>query len=168
MLTYTTLKDRPRVSGSDRTDARRVYACAAGGCRGLYHLLSVGQNLARQVRQRQVGGGAKGILAQMGRQVALYSRLSEDQSPANHARLALWAEPTPEQLLVSSLTRLAMRLSRARHGAGTGRQPGPPPVPLMLEGAPAGAGRYRASPTTPDGRLRTNSALQREEESAHG
>ena len=40
--------------------------------------------------------------------------------------------------------------------------------PLMLEGPPRGPGRDRASPSTPDGCLETNSALQREEESAHG
>src|SRR5262249_10145026 len=109
-----------RVSGGDRLDARGVSTGVAGVCCGLYHLLSAGQNLARQSPPAEGGRWCQRPLVPDGRPVAFYPRLSEDQSPANHARLTLWAEPTPEQLLNSSLAaRLAPGLSRARHDPGT-------------------------------------------------
>src|SRR5262249_5887443 len=98
-----------------------------------------------------------------------YSRLSEDQPPANHARLALWAQPTPDPLLDSSLAaRLASRLSRAGNGPGTGRQPRGHEPP-HAGGCPCGGpGWDRAAPPTPDGPHATNRALQWEEESPYG
>src|SRR5262245_66602859 len=98
--------------------------------------------------------------------MAVYPRLSEDQPPANHARLALWAESTPDALLDSSLApRLATGLRSARHGPGTGRQPGGHQS-SYARGSPRGGPRWdRAAPPTPDGCRETNRPLQWEEES---
>src|SRR4029453_6032950 len=69
-----------RVSGRDRTDARRVCAWAAGLCCGLCRPLSPRQDLGRQGaptperRRRQRG------LITDGRQTALHPRLPDDQS----------------------------------------------------------------------------------------
>src|SRR5262245_47506134 len=170
MLTYTTLKDRPRdflaATGLTREEFLRVLPAFVAAYTACYPLDKTWQG---KVRQRKLGGGAKRPLVPDGRQVAFYPRLSEDKSPANHARLALWAEPTPDELLDSSLAaRLATGLSRARHGPGTRCQPGGHESP-HAGGSPGGSpGRDRAAPPTPDGCRATNRALQREEESAHG
>src|SRR4029453_1773124 len=109
------------------------------------NLLSAGQNLARQNTPTAGWRGRQRYLVAYGGQAALYSRLSEDQSPANDARLALWAEPTPEQLLDSPLaSRLSPRLTRARHGPGTGRQPSRHQSPHAGGGPRGGQRRGRA------------------------
>src|SRR5262249_32755734 len=102
------------VSGRARIDTRRVYAGVASVCRGLYRLLSTGQNLARQRTSTEGGRWRQRPLGPHGSQVTVHSRLSEDQSLANHAWLTHWAEPTPDELLDSSL---AARLATGPRGA---------------------------------------------------
>src|SRR5262249_14849881 len=131
-----------RLSRRDWTDPRGVSACVASICRGLYHLLSTGQNLARQSTPTEVGRRRQRPLGPGGRQIAFSPRLSEDQPPANHAWLALWAESTPDALLDSSLApRLATGLSRARYGPGTRCQPGGH-QPSHAGGRPRGSPRW--------------------------
>src|SRR5712691_8173391 len=113
-----------RVSGRDRTDARRVCACAAGICRGLCRPLSDRQDLGRQGAPTAGRRRRARWLAADGRQTALHPRLSEDQSAANHARLAIQSEPTTDSLLYPSLAaHVATSLSRSRHGAGARHAP---------------------------------------------
>src|ERR1700674_2415776 len=104
-----------RVPGRDRTDARRICTCATGLCCGLCQTLYARQDLGRQGAPTSARRRRERRLATDGRQAALYPRLPEDQSAANHARLAIRSEPTTDPLLDSSLApRLATRLSRAR------------------------------------------------------
>src|SRR5437870_2370497 len=128
-LLYAHLSDltrqTTRVPGRDRTETRRVCACAAGLCCGLYPPLSARQDLGRQGAPTPGRRRRQRRLAADGRQAVLHPRLPEDQSAANHARLAIRSEPTPDQLLDSSFApRLATRLSRSRHGARARREPG--------------------------------------------
>src|SRR5499427_3683522 len=121
-----------RVPGGDRPDARRVCACAAGFRCGLCHTLSARQDLGRQGAPTPGRRRRPRCLGADGRQAALYSGLSEDESTANDARLTIRAEPTPNPLLDSSLApRLAARLRRSRHGPRTRCAPGrhSPPHP---------------------------------------
>ena len=66
MLTYTTLKDRPReflaATGLTHDEFMRVLPAFVAAYTACYPLDNTWQG---KVRQRQVGGGAKGILAQM-------------------------------------------------------------------------------------------------------
>src|SRR5712692_10262495 len=78
-----------RVPGRDRTDARRVCACAAGLCCGLCRTLSARQDLGRQGAPTPGRRWRPRRLVADGRQAALHPRLPEDQSAANHARLAI-------------------------------------------------------------------------------
>src|SRR5438445_3655286 len=128
-LLYAHLSDltrqTTRVPGRDRTETRRVCACAAGLCCGLYPPLSARQDLGRQGAPTPGRRRRQRRLAADGRQAVLHPRLPEDQSAANHARLAIRSEPTPDQLSDSSFApRLATRLSRSRHGARARREPG--------------------------------------------
>src|SRR5437016_4762581 len=128
-LLYAHLSDltrqTTRVPGRDRTETRRVCACAAGLCCGLYPPLSARQDLGRQGAPTPGRRRRQRRLAADGRQAVLHPRLPEDQSAATHARLAIRSEPTPDQLLDSSFApRLATRLSRSRHGARARREPG--------------------------------------------
>src|SRR5437660_11834055 len=91
-------------SRRDWTDPRGVSACVAGVCRGFYRLLSAGPNLARQSTPTEVGRRRHRPLGPGGRHIAFYLRLSEDQPPANPARLALWAESTHAEPLDPTLT----------------------------------------------------------------
>src|SRR5215468_10106532 len=88
-----------RVPGCDRPDARRVCACAAGFRCGLCHTLSARQDLGRQGAPTPGRRRRQRCLGADGRQAALYSGLSEDESTANDARLTMRAEPTPNPLL---------------------------------------------------------------------
>src|SRR5262249_34891835 len=88
-----------RVPGGDRPDARRVCACAAGFRCGLCHTLSARQDLGRQGAPTPGRRRRPRCLGADGRQAALYSGLSEDESTANDARLTMRAEPTPNPLL---------------------------------------------------------------------
>src|SRR5262249_48681651 len=127
-LTRQTARD----PGCDRTDARRVCACAAGLCCGLCRTLSARQDLGRQGAPTPGRWRRQSRLVAAGRQGALYSGLSADESAANDARIAIRAEPTPDPLLDSSpAPSLAARLSRARHGPRTRCEPGryQPPHP---------------------------------------
>src|SRR5215813_7334351 len=101
-----------RVPGCDRPDARRVCAGAAGLCCGLCRTLSARQDLGRQGAPTPGRRRRPRRLVADGRQAALYSGLSEDESAANDARLASRAEPTPDPLLdASPAPGLAARLS---------------------------------------------------------
>src|SRR2546421_1868894 len=102
------------IYSSDRTDTRRVCAFAAGVCRVLYRTLSTGQDLGRPGTPTASWRGRQRRLGTDGRQAALHSHLSEDQTPANPARLVLQAAPIPDQRLDSSSAAcLAARLRRA-------------------------------------------------------
>src|SRR4029450_673180 len=75
-----------RVPGCDRPDARRVCAWAAGFRCGLCHTLSARQDLGRQGAPTPGRRRRQRCLVADGRQAALYSGLSEDESAANDAR----------------------------------------------------------------------------------
>src|SRR2546428_5380764 len=66
MLTYTTLKDRPReflaATGLTHAEFVLLLPAFAAAYAAFYPLDKTWQG---KVRQRQVGGGAKGILSQM-------------------------------------------------------------------------------------------------------
>src|SRR5262249_19854296 len=66
MLTYTTLKDRPRdflaATGRTREEFLRVLPAFVAAYTACYPLDKTWQG---KVRQRKVGGGAKGLLSQM-------------------------------------------------------------------------------------------------------
>ena len=66
MLTYTSLKDRPRdflaATGLTHEEFARLLPAFATAYGALY---SPDKTLEGKVRQRQVGGGAKGVLPQM-------------------------------------------------------------------------------------------------------
>jgi hypothetical protein len=119
-----------RVSGSDRTHARRVGACAAGlGC-SLYGTVAASQDLGRQGAPTPERRRRPRHVVTDGRQAALPPRLPADQSAPTSARLAMCSEPTPAPRVDSSLApRLATRLSDARGGAGARREPGRPQPP---------------------------------------
>src|SRR5262249_44759138 len=79
---------------------------------GLCSVLSIEQDLARTGAPTAGRWRRQRRLAADGRQAALYSCLSEDESATNDARPAMRAESTPDQLLDSSLVPgLAARLS---------------------------------------------------------
>src|SRR4029450_8813409 len=78
-----------RVSGRDRTDARRVCMCADGLCCCLCRPLSTRQDLGRQGAPTPERRRRQRRLITDGRQTALHPRLPEDQSAANYARLAI-------------------------------------------------------------------------------
>src|SRR5262247_1921193 len=86
---YNPPRQTARVSGRDRTDARRGCACAAGFCCGLCRPLSTRQDLGRQGAPTPERRRRPRCLITDGRQTALHPRLSEDQSAANDARLAI-------------------------------------------------------------------------------
>jgi hypothetical protein len=66
MLTYTTLKDRPReflaATGLTHAEFMQLLPAFAAAYTACYPLDKTWHG---QVRQREVGGGAKGLLAQM-------------------------------------------------------------------------------------------------------
>src|SRR5258706_9866072 len=76
-----------RVPRRDRTDARRVCACATSLCCGLCPPLSARQDLGRQGAPPPERRRRQRRLAAHGRQAAPYPRLLQDSSAANHARL---------------------------------------------------------------------------------
>src|SRR5262245_29401136 len=92
-LLYANLCHPPRqtarVSGRDRTDTQRVCACAASLCCGLYRPLSSRQDLGREGAPTPERRRRQRRLIPAGRQTALHPCLSEDQSAANHAWLAI-------------------------------------------------------------------------------
>src|SRR5262245_25609987 len=92
-LLYANLCNPPRqtarVSGRDRTDTQRVCACAASLCCGLYRPLSSRQDLGREGAPTPERRRRQRRLIPAGRQTALHPCLSEDQSAANHAWLAI-------------------------------------------------------------------------------
>src|SRR5213593_1221395 len=101
---FNLTRQTARVPRRDRTDTRRVCASAPGLCCGLCCSLSAREDLGRQGAPTPERRRRQRRLAADGRQAALYPCLREDQSAANHARLAIRAEPTPDQRLDSSLT----------------------------------------------------------------
>jgi len=81
MLTYTTLKDRPReflaATGLTHDEFMRVLPAFVAASTACYPLDNTWQGT---VRQRQVGGGAKGILAPMADKV-LFMLVSQKTNP---------------------------------------------------------------------------------------
>src|SRR5215831_4471678 len=121
-----------RVPGCDRPDARRVCACVADLCCGLCRTLSARPDLGRQGTPTPGRRRRHRRLVADGRHAALSSGLSEDESAANDAWLAMRAEPPPDPRLdASPAPGLAARLSRSRHGPRTRCEPGrhQPPHP---------------------------------------
>src|SRR5713101_10004377 len=172
-LLYANLFDltRPtaRVPGRDRTDARRVCACAAGLYCGLCCTLSATQDLRRQGAPTPGRRRRQRRLAADGRQAALHPRLPEDQSAANYARLAIRSEPAPNQLLDSSLApRLATGLNHSRRGAGARREPGCHQPPRARGSSRWGHRRHRAPSPTSHRRRTAKGTVQRQEENAYG
>src|SRR5216683_8418736 len=158
-----------RVPGRDRTDARRVCTCAAGLCGGLCRTLSARQDLGRQGAPTPERRRRQRRLAADGRQAALHPRLPEDQSAANHARLAIRSEPAPNQLLDSSLApRLATGLNHSRRGAGARREPGCHQPPRARGSSRWGHRRHRAPSPTSHRRRTAKGTVQRQEENAYG
>src|SRR5262245_4804971 len=92
-LVYANLCDltrqTARVSGSDRTHARRVCACAAGLCCSLYCTVSARQDLGRHGASTPERRRRQRHFVTDGRQAALHPHLPEDQSATNYAWLAI-------------------------------------------------------------------------------
>src|SRR5262245_13425048 len=78
-----------RVSGSDRTHARRICACAASLCCSLYCTVSARQDLGRQGAPTPERRRRQRHFVTDGRQAAIHPHLPEDQSATNSARLAI-------------------------------------------------------------------------------
>jgi hypothetical protein len=72
-----------RVSGSDRTHARRVYACAAGLCCSLYCTVAARPDLGRQGAPTPERRRRHRHVVTDGRPVALHPHLPEDQCATN-------------------------------------------------------------------------------------
>src|SRR2546426_10786498 len=126
MLTYTTLQERPRefLAATGLTHAEFAHLLPAFAT--AYALLYPPEKtLEGTPRQRRAGGGATSTLPQMEDKLLFILVFQKNQSFTNYAWLTIPAEPTPDQLLDSSLAaRLATGLSRSRDGAGARREPG--------------------------------------------
>src|SRR5262245_40696884 len=140
MLTYTTLKNRPRdflaATGLTREEFLRVLPAFVAASTACYPLDKTWQG---QVRQRQVGGGAKGLLAQM-EDKWLVILVSQKPNPLQtmHGLPCGLSQPQTNYwmhrllpVLRRALVALDMAPERAASRVATS--------PLMLEGAPAGA-----------------------------
>jgi DDE superfamily endonuclease len=152
MLTYTTLKDRPRdflaATGLTHEEFLRVLPAFVAAYTACYPLDKTWQG---KVRQRQLGGGAKGLLAQM-EDTLLFLLVSQQTNPLHtmHGLHCGLSQPQTHSwihrllpVLRRAFVALAMAPERdASRGATR---------PLMLEGAPAGAldgpARRRQRPT---------------------
>src|SRR5262245_57481889 len=157
-----------RVSCRDRTDACRVCASAASLCYCLCGAVSTGQDLGGQAAPTSSRGRGHWRFATDGRQTAVPARFSEDQCVANYAWLAIRSEPTPDQLLDSSLTaRSAARL--AGDGTGSGARCAPCRDEPFGFGMcpPPGGGWHRTPPPTPTSRRHAKGPLQRQEKDAY-
>src|SRR2546430_11225478 len=119
MLIYNELKNKPReflaATGLKLDEFEQLLPAFQTAYEKKYppHLTQEGKT-----RQRQSGGRRRhrGI-AEERRQALLHPGLSEDQPPANDARLAIWVESTPSQRLDSSApASLATGLAHPRGG----------------------------------------------------
>ena len=140
MLTYTTLKDRPRefltATGLTHDEFLRVLPAFVAAYTTCYPLDKTWQG---KVRQRQVGGGAKGILSQMEDKL-LFLLVYQKTNPLQTMHGLHFGLSQPQTnywmhrllpVLRCALAALAMAPERDASKVATS--------PLMLEGAPAGA-----------------------------
>ena len=140
MLTYATLKDRPRdflaATGLTREEFLRVLPAFIVAYTACYPLDKTWQG---KVRQRQVGGGAKGLLAQMEDKL-LFILVYQKTNPLQTMHGLHFGLSQPQTnywihrllpVLRCALAALDMAPERDASRVATS--------PLMLEGAPAGA-----------------------------
>jgi hypothetical protein len=140
MLTYTTLKDRPReflaATGLTHDEFMRVLPAFVAAYTACYPLDTTWQG---KVRQRQVGGGAKGILSQMADKL-LFILVYQKTNPLQTMHGLHFGLSQPQSnywihrllpVLRRALAALDMAPERDASRVATS--------PLMLEGAPAGA-----------------------------
>lgn len=140
MLTYTTLKDRPReflaATGLIHAEFARLLPAFAAASTTFYPLDQTWQG---KVRQRQVGGGAKGILSQMEDKllfILVYQKTNP--LPTMHGLPCGLSQPQTHDwmhrllpVLQRALAALDMAPERDASRVATSH--------LALEGAPAGA-----------------------------
>ena len=140
MLTYTTLKDRPRdflaATGLTREEFLRVLPAFVAAYTACYPLDKTWQG---KVRQRKLGGGAKGLLSQMEDKL-LFILVSQKTNPLQTMHGLHFGLSQPQTnywihrllpVLRQALVALDMAPERDASRVATS--------PLMLEGAPAGA-----------------------------
>lgn len=140
MLTYTTLKDRPReflaATGLTHDEFMRLLPAFVAAYTACYPLDQTWQG---KVRQRQVGGGAKGILSQMEDKL-LFILVYQKTHPLQTLHGLHFGLRQPQTHywihrllpgLRGALAALDMAPERDASRVATN--------PLMLEGAPAGA-----------------------------
>jgi hypothetical protein len=140
MLTYTTLKDRPRefltATGLTHDEFMRVLPAFVAAYTTCYPLDTTWHGKARQ---RQVGGGAKGILSQMEDKL-LFILVYQKTNPLQTMHGLHFGLRQPQTnywihrllpVLRRALAALNMAPERDASQVATS--------PLMLEGAPAGA-----------------------------
>jgi hypothetical protein len=140
MLIYTTLKDRPRdflaATGLTHEEFLRVLPAFVAASTACYPLDKTWQG---KVRQRKLGGGAKGLLSQMEDKL-LFILVSQKTTPLQtiHGLHCGLSQPQTNYwmhrllpVLRRALGALDMAPERDASRVATS--------PLMLEGAPAGA-----------------------------
>ncbi len=140
MLTYTTLKDRPReflaATGLTHAEFVLLLPAFAAAYAAFYPLDKTWQG---KVRQRQVGGGAKGLLAQLEDKL-LFILVYQKTNPLQtmHGLQCNLSQPQSNDwihrllpVLQRALAALDMAPERDASRVATS--------PLALEGAPAGA-----------------------------
>jgi hypothetical protein len=140
MLTYTTLKDRPReflaATGLTHGEFMRVLPAFVAAYTTCYPLDKTWQG---KVRQRQVGGGAKGIWAHMEDKL-LFILVYQKTNPLHTMHGLPFGLSQPQShywihrllpVLRHALAALGMAPERDASRVATS--------PLALEGAPAGA-----------------------------
>jgi hypothetical protein len=140
MLTYTTLKDRPReflaATGLTHDEFMRVLPAFVTAYTTCYPLDKTWQG---KTRQRQVGGGAKGVLAPMEDKL-LFILVYQKTNPLQTMHGLHFGLSQPQSN--SWMHRLLPVLRRAFAALGMAPERDASqvaPSPLMLEGAPAGA-----------------------------
>src|SRR5262247_748471 len=140
MLTYTTLKDRPRdflaATGLTREEFLRVLPAFVAAYTACYPLDKTWQG---KVRQRKLGGGAKGLLSQMEDKL-LFILVYQKTNPLQTMHGLHFGLSQPQtnywiHRLLPVLRRalVALDLAPARDASRGATSP------LRLEGAPAGA-----------------------------
>src|SRR5215470_19026901 len=140
MLTYTTLKDRPReflaATGLTHAEFMQLLPAFAAAYTACYPLDKTWQG---KVRQRQVGGGAKGLLAQMEDKL-LFLLVYQKTNPLHTLHGLHFGLRQPQThywmhrlLPVLRWAFVALDLAPERDASRVATSP------LMLEGAPAGA-----------------------------
>ena len=140
MLTYTTLKDRPReflaATGLTHAEFMPLWPAFAAASTACYPLDTTWHG---KVRQRQVGGGAKGLLAQMEAKL-LFILVYQKTNPLQPMHGLPFGLSQPQThywihrllpVLRQALVALAMAPERDASRVASSS--------LMLEGAPAGA-----------------------------